>query len=221
MVVEKEGFVPTAAPAPVVSQSAPAPRTLDAFSGASPFGAALLDGLDPFNSRILEANPALTAMAGAVPAGTLFGALIDPPSRTEAETRLAEGKAGPFEVRLARDPTRIAHLYLYRADGRRWVAYLIDVSEQKQMELQLAQAQKMQAIGQPGRRRGPRLQQPADRHPAAAWTSCCSATRWATRPTRASTRSARRASAPPTWCASCWPSAASRPCSARCWSWAS
>ena len=146
-VIEKEVFVPTAAPAPVISQSAPAPRTLDAFSGASPFGAALLDGLDPFNSRILEANPALTAMAGAVPAGTLFGALIDPPSRAEAETRLAEGKAGPFEVRLARDPTRIAHLYLYRADGR-LVAYLIDVSEQKQMELQLAQAQKMQAIGQ-------------------------------------------------------------------------
>jgi two-component system cell cycle sensor histidine kinase/response regulator CckA len=147
IVLEKEVFVPTAAPAPVISQSAPAPRTLDAFSGASPFGAALLEGLDPFNSRILEANPALTAMAGAVPPGTLFGALIDPPSRTEAETRLAEGKAGPFEVRLARDPTRIAHLYLYRADGR-LVAYLIDVSEQKQMELQLAQAQKMQAIGQ-------------------------------------------------------------------------
>jgi two-component system cell cycle sensor histidine kinase/response regulator CckA len=147
IVVEKEVFVPAAAPAPVVSQSGPAPRTLDAFSGASPFGAALLEGLDPFNSRILEANPALSAMAGAVPPGALFGALIDPPSRAEAETRLAEGKAGPFEVRLARDPARIAHLYLYRADER-LVVYLIDVSEQKQMELQLAQAQKMQAIGQ-------------------------------------------------------------------------
>ena len=32
-------------------------------------------------------------------------------------------------------------------DGR-WVAYLVDVSEQKQIELQLAQSQKMQAIGQ-------------------------------------------------------------------------
>jgi two-component system cell cycle sensor histidine kinase/response regulator CckA len=147
IVVEKEVFVHAAAPAPVVSQSGPAPRTLDAFSGASPFGAALLEGLDPFNSRILEANPALSAMAGAVPPGALFGALIDPPSRAEAETRLAEGKAGPFEVRLARDPARIAHLYLYRADER-LVVYLIDVSEQKQMELQLAQAQKMQAIGQ-------------------------------------------------------------------------
>ena len=147
-VIEKEVIVAAAAPAPAIAQAAaPAPRTLDAFSGASPFGAALLEGLDPFNSRILEANPALAAMTGAVPAGTLFGALIDPPSRSDAEGRLAEGKAGPFEVRLARDPTRIAHLYLYRADGR-LVAYLIDVSEQKQMELQLAQAQKMQAIGQ-------------------------------------------------------------------------
>ena len=147
-VIEKEVVVAAAAaPAPALAQAAPAPRTLDAFSGASPFGAALLEGLDPFNSRILEANPALSAMMGPVPPGTIFGALIDPPSRSEAEGRLAEGKAGPFEVRLARDPTRIAHLYLYRADGR-LVAYLIDVSEQKQMELQLAQAQKMQAIGQ-------------------------------------------------------------------------
>ena len=148
IVIEKEVVVAAAAPAPAIAQAAPAaPRTLDAFSGASPFGAALLEGLDPFNSRILEANPALAAMMGPVPAGTIFGALIDPPSRSDAEGRLAEGKAGPFEVRLARDPTRIAHLYLYRADGR-LVAYLIDVSEQKQMELQLAQAQKMQAIGQ-------------------------------------------------------------------------
>ena len=43
-------------------------------------------------------------------------------------------------MRLSRDPTRIAHLYLYRAEGR-LVAYMIDVSEQKQIELQLAQAQ--------------------------------------------------------------------------------
>ena len=41
----------------------------------------------------------------------------------------------------------IAHLYLSKSDGR-WVAYLVDVSEQKQIELQLAQSQKMQAIGQ-------------------------------------------------------------------------
>ena len=148
--VQPEPPVLAAALAPVAVVSAPPPArtgSLDAFSGASPFGAALLEGLDPFNSRILEANPALSAMAGPARAGMAFGELIDPPSRAEAETRLAEGKAGPFEVRLARDPTRIAHLYLYRAEDR-LVAYLIDVSEQKQIELQLAQAQKMQAIGQ-------------------------------------------------------------------------
>ena len=50
-------------------------------------------------------------------------------------------------MRLAHDPARIAHLYLAKSDGR-WVAYLVDVSEQKQIELQLAQSQKMQAIGQ-------------------------------------------------------------------------
>jgi two-component system cell cycle sensor histidine kinase/response regulator CckA len=137
-----------AAPAPMVKAEAPPPGSLDAFSGASPFGAALLEGLDPFNSRILEANPALLAMGGpTAKAGVLFGELIEPVTRNEAETRLAGGKAGPFEVRLARDPTRIAHLYLYKAEGR-LVVYLIDVSEQKQIELQLAQAQKMQAIGQ-------------------------------------------------------------------------
>jgi len=133
-------------PAPAVERAAPPPNSLDAFAGASPFGAALLEGLEPFKSRILETNPALTTMTGAQ-AGVVFGDLIDPNSRAEAETRLNEGRAGPFEVRLARDPSRIAHLYLYRADGR-VVAYMIDVSEQKQVELQLAQAQKMQAIGQ-------------------------------------------------------------------------
>ncbi|MDR7230208.1 two-component system cell cycle sensor histidine kinase/response regulator CckA [Caulobacter sp. BE264] len=135
-----------ASPAPVAERAAPPPSSLDAFAGASPFGAALLEGLEPFTSRVLETNPALTTMTGAK-AGVLFGDLIDAGSRAEAETRLNEGRAGPYEVRLARDPARIAHLYLYRAEGR-LVAYMIDVSEQKQIELQLAQAQKMQAIGQ-------------------------------------------------------------------------
>jgi two-component system cell cycle sensor histidine kinase/response regulator CckA len=144
-IVEPERIVEALAPAPQAA-GAPPPTTLDAFAGASPFGAALLEGLEPFKSKVLEVNPALTTMTGGK-AGMVFGDLIDAASRAEAETRLNEGKAGPFEVRLARDPSRIAHLYLYRAEGR-VVAYMIDVSEQKQIELQLAQAQKMQAIGQ-------------------------------------------------------------------------
>ncbi|RAK61651.1 hybrid sensor histidine kinase/response regulator [Phenylobacterium hankyongense] len=129
--------------------AAPPPKVLDAFAAASPFGAALLEGEDPFAATIVEANPALRAVAGGGEAGQVFGELIEPASRADAAQRLAAGTGGgaPLEVRLAHDAARIAHLYLSKSDGR-WVAYLVDVSEQKQIELQLAQSQKMQAIGQ-------------------------------------------------------------------------
>ncbi len=131
----------------VAMASPPPPKVLDAFAAASPFGAALLEGEDPFTARIIEANPALSGMAGDVTPGAVFGELIEAASRAEAAQRLAAGVAGVLEVRLAADPSKIAHLYLSRGEGR-WVAYLVDVSEQKQIELQLAQSQKMQAIGQ-------------------------------------------------------------------------
>jgi two-component system cell cycle sensor histidine kinase/response regulator CckA len=127
----------------------PPPKVLDAFAAASPFGAALLEGEDPFEATIVEANPALKAVAGGGEKGQAFGELIEPASRADAAQKLAAGggAAAPLEVRLAHDAARIAHLYLSKSDGR-WVAYLVDVSEQKQIELQLAQSQKMQAIGQ-------------------------------------------------------------------------
>ncbi|MGE5501214.1 MAG: cell cycle histidine kinase CckA [Ignavibacteriales bacterium] len=132
---------------PAVIRAA-APETLDAFASASPFGAALLDGEEVFGAKIMEVNPALTAMtAGKAVDGATFGDLIAPSSHLDAGLGASEGASGPFEVRLAHDPTRIAHLYLARTDHR-LVAYLVDVSEQKQIELQLAQSQKMQAIGQ-------------------------------------------------------------------------
>jgi two-component system cell cycle sensor histidine kinase/response regulator CckA len=132
------------APAPV-----PTPDALDAFAAAAPFGAVLLGGGNPFEAQILEANPTLAAIAGAPPAGIEFGELFDTASRTEAQQRLASGRSQleAVEMRLAADPARIVHLYL-SPSGERWVAFLVDVSEQKQIELQLAQSQKMQAIGQ-------------------------------------------------------------------------
>ncbi|MFZ5669241.1 MAG: cell cycle histidine kinase CckA [Pseudomonadota bacterium] len=141
-------FIPAAGePAPAVVAPA-GPATLDPFAAASPFGAALLQGSDVFGAVILEANPALAGMTGGkAAAGIAFGELIDANSRIDAGLGAAEGRAGPVEVRLAHDPKQIAHLYLARADGR-LVAYLVDVTEQKQIELQLAQSMKMQAIGQ-------------------------------------------------------------------------
>ena len=133
----------------VAGAKAPPPKVLDAFAAASPFGAALLEGEDPFEAKIIEANPALAAVAHGGQPGQAFGDLIEPSSRLDAAMRIAEARDGhaPLEVRLAHDPTRIAHLYLSQSAGR-WVAYLVDVSEQKQVELQLSQSQKMQAIGQ-------------------------------------------------------------------------
>ena len=136
-----------AAPATIVS-TAESPTALDPFAAAAPFGAALLDGNDPFEAAILQANGALSTLTeGAAVPGTPFGALIDPSSRTEARSRLINRPGGPVEVRLALDTPKIAHLYVTRAEAR-LVVYLLDVSEQKQLELQLAQSQKMQAIGQ-------------------------------------------------------------------------
>jgi len=134
-------------PAPAVA-AAPPTVALEAFAAAAPFGAALLDGLDPFEAAIVQANPAMMELTdGAAQVGAPFGALIDPASRTDARARLANRPGGPVEVRLALDAPRIAHLYVTRAEGR-LVVYLLDVSEQKQLELQLSQSQKMQAIGQ-------------------------------------------------------------------------
>ncbi len=125
--------------------------TLDAFAAAAPFGAALLEGGEPLEANVLEANEAMEAMThGAARPGVRFSDLIDPASRGEARARLALRRDGPVEVKLVQPPggaAKIAHLYVTQAEDR-VVAYLLDVSEQKQLELQLVQSQKMQAIGQ-------------------------------------------------------------------------
>ena len=145
-------FDPPPAPGPAAHVSiardlASLPATLDVLAAASPFGAALLDGPDPFTAKVVQANPALEEMArGKKLLGHSLAHLIDPKSRKEAAEWLA-GKPGPVEVKLAGEPTRTAQLYLATSDGR-LIAYLVDVSEQKQIELQLMQSQKMQAIGQ-------------------------------------------------------------------------
>jgi two-component system cell cycle sensor histidine kinase/response regulator CckA len=134
--------------APVAAVQAESTAGLDAFAAAGPFGAAMLHGADPREATIGEVNAALTAMTGGRGGvGARLAELIEPNSWREAASRIADGRGGPFEVHLAHDPARIGQLYLVRA-GDGFVAYLVDVSEQKQMELQLSQSQKMQAIGQ-------------------------------------------------------------------------
>jgi two-component system cell cycle sensor histidine kinase/response regulator CckA len=122
--------------------------SFDGFAAAAPFGAAALEGDDPLEAVITESNAALQAlMGGRAAPGAVFGDLLEPASKAEAGARLQAKRGGPVEVKLALDPPRPAHLYVAGGEGR-LLAYLVDVSEQKQLELQLSQAQKMQAIGQ-------------------------------------------------------------------------
>ena len=143
---KEAGLKPALAPAPETPDLS-GPQTMDVLAAAAPFGAALLDGPDPFTAKVVQTNPALDAMAqGKRLLGHSLAHLIDPASRAEASERLT-ARGGPVEVRLVGEPKRTAQLYLAKSDGR-LIAYLVDVSEQKQMELQLFQAGKMQAIGQ-------------------------------------------------------------------------
>jgi len=125
----------------------PAAR-LDAFASAAPFGAALLRGEDPLEAVIDRVNEAFTGVSGVAEAvGLRLADLITPASWAEASGRIAAHRNGPVEVQLAHPGGRIAHLYVTRVDEG-FIAYLLDVSEQKQVELELAQSQKIQAIGQ-------------------------------------------------------------------------
>jgi two-component system cell cycle sensor histidine kinase/response regulator CckA len=140
---------PTAEPQTAPPAPAPAPPgRLDPFAAASPFGAALIEGADPFAGVIVEANAALAHVVDSrAVKGARFGDLLAPASRAEAAASLAEGRPNPFEVALGPRAEKTAHLYLARA-GARWVAFLLDVTDQKTMQLQLAQRNKMESIGQ-------------------------------------------------------------------------
>jgi two-component system cell cycle sensor histidine kinase/response regulator CckA len=135
------------APPPEHPSAPAAPAALDAFAAAAPFGAALLDGTEPFGGVVAQANAALVAITGGAAApGVRFGDLLDPTGLAEAQARLQVRRAGPVEVRIA-GSAKVAHLYVTAAEGRLAV-FLLDVTDQKQLEVQLVQSQKMQAIGQ-------------------------------------------------------------------------
>src|SRR4051794_41968587 len=65
------------------------------------------------------------------------------------------GELSPMDIALAGEPSRSARLWLSpanegeaEAEGEAAILYGLDISEQRQLEQQFAQAQKMQAVGQ-------------------------------------------------------------------------
>jgi two-component system cell cycle sensor histidine kinase/response regulator CckA len=132
-------------------------RVANPLFDAAPFGAAYLDGTDPAVARIEDSNAALMEMThGAAAPGRSFADLFtceDGPDLL-VET-LRKGLNGAVELHVAGDEpprpgeiARSAHVYVAPTRDGRAIAYVIDLTEVKQLEMRLAQSEKVQAIGQ-------------------------------------------------------------------------
>ena len=138
-----------------MAASADAPRSPHYFD-ASPIGIALVD----LDGAIVECNRSFRAMAGASGEGPERQALVDlvaPRDRDALAAQLAAtprgAPAAPLEVRLDQPREVIAMLYTHPLEGDDGapagvIIHLIDVTDQKSLETQFFQSQKMQAVGQ-------------------------------------------------------------------------
>jgi two-component system, cell cycle sensor histidine kinase and response regulator CckA len=127
------------------------------FFANAPIGIALIDRF----GRLEEANRALGELFG-VPSGDLIGqpliGFVIEDDRRDLAVKLAsaaDGSAppGPLEVRIKGPRDKTCVLFLGRLDGFEGsdgglMLHFIDVTEQKNLEVQFAQSQKMQAVGQ-------------------------------------------------------------------------
>ncbi|MBU6296825.1 MAG: response regulator [Alphaproteobacteria bacterium] len=147
-------FTPRLSPgARAAAKPAPAPVNLgvsDVFRDA-PMGVAYADA----NGRLVDANAAFKAFFGS--AGALSGRaltdLVEPADRERigavvAQAREGTAGIGSAELRAAGQDERMAELFAGPMSDGRVILYLLDVSEQKALEIKFAQSQKMQAVGQ-------------------------------------------------------------------------
>lgn len=108
------------------------------------------------DGRIENANSAFVGYVGeGVERGTRLTDLVAEDDRPAVDELLSRSRAGrssgAVDIRLVRNAERVGQLYAARVDageGAALVVYLIDATEQKSLEMQFAQSQKMQAVGQ-------------------------------------------------------------------------
>ncbi len=127
------------------------------FFANAPIGIALIDRF----GRLEEANRALGELFG-VAQGDLIGqpliGFVNEDDRRDLAVKLAgaadgSAQSGPIEVRIKGLSNKTCVLFLGRLDGIEGgdgglMLHFIDVTEQKNLEIQFAQSQKMQAVGQ-------------------------------------------------------------------------
>jgi two-component system cell cycle sensor histidine kinase/response regulator CckA len=126
------------------------------FFANAPVGIGELDRA----GTLREANRALGELFGVLPSELVGRVLTDflrEEDRVEAAAKLAavaEGRvpAGALEVRLKGEREKTAALYVSRLESSEaeggLILHFIDTTEQKSLEIQFAQSQKMQAVGQ-------------------------------------------------------------------------
>ncbi len=123
----------------------------DPMFNDAPFGAVRLDGQSLASAIVVDSNRALMGLTdGKAAPGVRFADLFladDGPAKlTES---LLDAIDKPVGLKLAGEETRHVNVFVtLNEQGYPSVAYVIDMTEQKQLEMRLAQGEKMQAIGQ-------------------------------------------------------------------------
>jgi len=116
----------------------------------APFGVAVLDGADPASAAVLDANASLMDMTQghatpSTPFADLFEAAEGP---AQLAHRLRQSLNDPIEITLATNPPLAAHVHFARSPDGRGIAYVLNVSQQRELETRLAQSEKMREIGE-------------------------------------------------------------------------
>ncbi|MEM1035399.1 MAG: ATP-binding protein [Pseudomonadota bacterium] len=127
------------------------PRTDgDPMFDDAPFGAARLEGTSLGGAIITDANRALMNLAdGDASPGTRFIDLfLSEDGENKLRERLLDAIDKPVDLKLAGEDEKHVNVFI-TLDGRGQpaVAYVIDMTEQKALEMRLAQGEKMSAIG--------------------------------------------------------------------------
>jgi len=143
------GDTDATAVAPPAGRAADA-GAVDGMFALAPFGVALLDTSDPASAALLDSNAALMEMTqGRAAPGAPFAELFEAAEGLAAlAQRLRQAANEPVELMLATSPPTAVHVHFARSPDGRGLAYVLNVTQQRELETRLAQSEKMREIGE-------------------------------------------------------------------------